>query len=217
MILIHKEGYTNASSIKINYECQRAWFDLHQPPQRGKQVMLLLGIQYNLSEQGLKTLERQPRDQRAPLMWADPCDASFLAASLPEVHSTGFKTSWSSDLKATIWETSGHNLYSSKNSSLMNPSVMWPVQSLDFLLVWRPFCRLHVCTYMYWLLREIKSFLFGRSIEHGHAVLVISSFSCGSSCEQHLNQLLLHSSCSGQNNLAIHYPIKYIMIVWFTM
>ena len=170
-----------------------------------KQATLLLETQYNLSEQGLKTPDRQPHDQRAPLMWGDAWDASFPAVSFPEVHSTGFKTNGFSGIKATIWETLGCNLYSSKNSSLMNPSVICPVQNSDFLLVWRPFCRLHVCTCMYRLLREIKSFLFGRRIEHGQAALAISSFSCGSSCVQQLNQLFLHSSCSGQNNLEIHH------------
>ena len=140
-------------------------------------------------------------------MWGDAWDASFPAVSFPEVHSTGFKTNGFSGIKATIWETLGCNLYSSKNSSLMNPSITCPVQNLDFLLVWRPFCRLHVCTCMYWLLWEIKSFLFGRRIEHGRAVLVISSFSCVSSHVQQLNQLLLHS-CSAQNNLEIHHLVQ---------
>ena len=98
-------------------------------------MTLLLEIQYNLSEQGLKTLERQPRDQRALLKWGDPWDESFLAVSFPEVHSTGLKTSWSSGLKATFWETFGCNLYSSKNLSLMNPSITCPVQNLNFLLM----------------------------------------------------------------------------------
>lgn len=100
---------------------------MHQPPQRGKQATLLLEIQYNLSEQGPKTLERQPRDQRAPLMWGDAMDVSFPAVSFLEVHSIGFKTTGFSGLKATIWETLGCNLYSSKNSSLMIPSVICPV------------------------------------------------------------------------------------------
>lgn len=102
---------------------------------RGKQVTILLEIQYNLSEQDLKTLERQPHDQRDPLTWGDAWDSSFLAVSFPEVQSTGFKTTGFSGLKATSWETFGCNLYSSKNSSLMNPSVTSPVQNLYFLLV----------------------------------------------------------------------------------
>ena len=181
---------------------------LRQPPQEESKQQSSWKFSTTCLSKTSRTLERQPHDQRAPLMWGDAWDSSFLAVSFPEVQSTGFKTTGFSGLKATSWETFGCNLYSFKNSSLMNPSVTCPVQNLYFLLVWRPFCRLHVCTCMYGLLREMKSFRSGRRIEHGHAVLVIGSFSCVSSCVQQLNQLFLHSSCSGQNNLEIHHLVQ---------
>lgn len=101
----------------------------------------------------------------------------------------------------------GCDLYSSKNLCWLIPRVTCLVQNIDVPMVWRPFCRLCVCARMC-LLREIKP-LSSLAREHctGSAALA-NSFSYVPSCAQQLNQLFLHSSCSGQNNLETRHLVQ---------
>lgn len=98
--------------------------------------------------------------------------------SCPEIHSSGFTLSWSSGLKAAVWLES----LQFQECTLAEPKDNKPY---------------HIPAPM----GDKTSFLFSQAA-------LTSSFSCVPSCAQQLNQLFLHSSCSGQSNLETDHLVQ---------